>query len=143
MRTLLLPFVLFLALLLFGCTRQPVYPAPALAGREAVIDITQLKPDTPRFFTYRFHDKNISFFVINVDGKIVSFFDACASCYKHRQGYRADENGVTCRYCNMTFSIYALEKGLGGCYPIKIEGSIADGKYHIPLAGIEAEAEKF
>jgi len=43
----------------------------------------------------------------------------------------------------MKFSLNKLEKGLGGCYPIKIEGRIENGKYLIPLASLEAEAGKF
>jgi uncharacterized membrane protein len=134
---------LLLMLILSACTRQPVYPAPPVSSTDAVIDAAMLKPDVAQFFTYQYRGKNISFFVINMDGKIVSFFDACASCYKHKQGYRSEDSGVTCRYCNMQFSIYTLEKGLGGCYPIKLEGRTAEGKYHIPLASLEAEAEKF
>ena len=126
-----------------ACSRQPVYPAPLIVGRDAVIDTATLKPDVPQFFTYQYQGRNISFFVINMDGRIVSFFDACASCYKHKQGYRSEESGVTCRYCGTTFPIYKLEKGLGGCYPIKVEGRIADGKYRIPIASLEAEAGKF
>ena len=132
-----------LVVLFFGCTRQPVYPAPVVSGTDAVIDTALLKPNVPQFFTYQYQGKNISFFVINMDGRIVSFFDACASCYKHKQGYRCEENGVTCRYCGMKFPIYKLEKGLGGCYPVKVEGRVVDGKYRIPLASLETEAGKF
>ncbi len=143
MRSPLLQTIILLAALLIGCTRQPVYPAPAVSGSDAVIDTGTLTPDVPQFFTYQYQGRNISFFVINTDGRVVSFFDACASCYKHRQGYHWEENGVTCRYCGMKFPIYKLEKGLGGCYPIKVEGRVADGKYRIPLASLEAEAGKF
>ena len=143
MRTVFLPSVLFLVALLFGCTRQPVYPAPAVSGRDAVIDVSQLNPEVPKFFTYRYQGRNISFFVINMDGRVVSFFDACASCYKHKQGYRTEGSGVTCRYCNMQFSIYTLEKGLGGCYPIKLEGRRENGTYLIPLNVLQAAADKF
>jgi uncharacterized membrane protein len=139
----LIPVVVFVLLAVPACSRQPVYPAPSIAGRDAVISVAELKPDVPQFFTYRFQDKSISFFVINLDGRIVSFFDACASCYKHKQGYRWEDDVVTCRYCGMRFPIYKLEKGLGGCYPIKLEGKTFDGKYHIPLATLEAEAGKF
>lgn len=143
MRSPFLQTFLLLAALLFGCTRQSVYPAPPVSGADAVIDTAALTPDVPQFFTYQYQGRNISFFVISMDGKVVSFFDACASCYKHKQGYRWEENGVTCRYCGMKFPIYKLEKGLGGCYPIRLEGRIAEGKYRIPLASLEAEAGKF
>ena len=142
MRLQLIPYCI-LFVISFGCTRQPVYPPPVVVDRDAIIDVSKLKPEIPQFFTYHFQDKNISFFVINLNGRIVSFFDACASCYKHKQGYRCEDGGVTCQYCGMRFPIYKLEKGLGGCYPVRLEGRTIDGKYRIPLASLEAEAGKF
>ena len=65
------------------------------------------------------------------------------TCYPHKKGYRCEDGAVTCRYCNMNFSLYKLEKGLGGCYPIKIEGRIEDGNYLIPVATLEKTADKF
>jgi len=126
-----------------ACSRQPAYPAPAVSDKDVLIDIAGLKPETPQFFTYRHLGKNINFFVIKIDEKVISFLDACASCYPHKQGYRCEDGAVTCRFCNMRFSIYKLEKGLGGCYPIKIEGRMENGKYLIPLKIIEAESGKF
>jgi hypothetical protein len=43
----------------------------------------------------------------------------------------------------MRFSIYKLEKGLGGCYPIRVSGRLENGNYLIPLAVLKAEAAKF
>jgi hypothetical protein len=43
----------------------------------------------------------------------------------------------------MKFPIYKLEKGLGSCYPIKIEGKAEEGKYLISLAVLEGAAKLF
>ncbi len=43
----------------------------------------------------------------------------------------------------MRFSLYKLEKGIGGCYPIKIEGKLEKEKYRIPLSALENAADKF
>ncbi len=74
---------------------------------------------------------------------MVSFLDACASCYTHKRGYQSDEGRVTCRECGMKFSIHQLEKGLGSCYPINIEGRVEDGKYLIPVAALENAVAMF
>src|SRR5574341_2566014 len=37
----------------------------------------------------------------------------------------------------MKFSVYKLEKGIGGCYPIRIKGGIESGKSLIPAATLE------
>lgn len=126
-----------------SCTRQPVYSPPLVSGEHAVIDTEALKPDVPQFFTYSFKGSNVSFFVVKMGHMIASYLDACATCYMHKQGYRYEDGAVTCRYCNMKFSIYKLEKGLGGCYPIKIQGRVEKGNYLIPVKTMEAAAGKF
>ena len=128
-----------------ACSRQPVHSPPAVQGQDVVVDASRLANDVPRFFTYRHDGRNISFFVIKMeDRKVASFLDACASCFTHKRGYKYDEDAiVTCRYCDMKFSIYKLEKGLGGCYPIKLEGRLENGTYFIPLKALQAAAGKF
>ncbi len=134
----------FVILTTTSCSRrQPAYRTPLISGGHAVVEAAALKPDTPEFFTYPFGAKNINFFVIRNDRTIVSFLDACTSCSVHKRGYRYDDSTVTCRYCNMQYPVRKLEKGLGGCYPIRIEGRIENGRYLIPLKTLEAAAEKF
>jgi uncharacterized membrane protein len=136
--------VLLLATLLgTACSGQHTYAAPTIIGDNAVIEISSLKTATPLFFTYQYKGKLINFFVLRLDSGVQSYLDACASCYHHRQGYRPDDGVVTCRYCNMKFPIYKLEKGLGSCYPIKIAGKAEQGKYLISLAALEDAAKLF
>ncbi len=108
-----------------------------------VVDATALKLEAPLFFTYQYQGKDISFFVIKIDDNILSFFDACVTCYPHKRGYRYEDGFVVCRACNQRFSVYKLEKGMGSCYPIKIAGRMENGKYLIPIATIEAGAKWF
>ena len=142
-RRAILLFFTSLFLLFTACSRQPVYPPPAVSGRDAVVDVSALTREVPRFFTYRYQGKNISFFVIKLNDRVVSFFDACASCYPHKLGYKCEDGAVVCRACGLKFSVSKLEKGIGGCYPIRIEGRTEKGKYLIPLASLEAEADRF
>ncbi len=136
-------FFLFFSFAVTACTRQPLYPPPPLSGRDAVIGITSLREEVPQFYTYQHQGKNISFFVLKLNNKVSSFFDACASCYPHKLGYKYEDGAVICRACNLRFSVYKLEKGIGGCFPIRLEGRMENGKYLISLAAIEAEAGKF
>jgi uncharacterized membrane protein len=126
-----------------GCSRQPSYPPAAQSSTNIVIDAASLETDVPKFFTYHYQGRNISYFVLRIQGKVISFLDACVSCYPHKKGYQHDPGHVTCRACGMKFSIYQLEKGLGSCYPIKIEGRMENGNYVIPVATLEAAADKF
>jgi uncharacterized membrane protein len=137
-------FILIMLPMMFvSCSRQPHHPAPAIEGRNAVIAVTALKDEVPQFYTYQYQGRNISFFVLRLNDKVSSFFDACVTCYPHKLGYKYEDGVVVCRACNMRFPVYRLEKGIGGCYPIRLEGRVEDGKYLIPLSSIEAESSKF
>ena len=135
--------IITVVLLLLSCSRRPVYPPPTQSGTSVSIDTTSLQPDIPEFFTYHHGSKLISFFVIKVNGEVLSFLDACASCYPHKKGYQYDKGSVICRSCNMKFPVSQLAKGLGGCFPIKIEGRREEEKYLIPLSILEKAADKF
>jgi uncharacterized membrane protein len=43
----------------------------------------------------------------------------------------------------MQFPLRKLEQGIGGCYPIKLEGRIKNGQFRIPVKSLEAAADKF
>ena len=139
-RSILFLSVLFL---LAACSRQPLYPSPPLIGSEVAIDASQLEPEVPLFFTFKSGNKNVNFFILKVQDKVLSVLDACVTCYTHKRGYRHDEGTVVCRACDQRFSVYTLEKGIGNCYPIKIKGRMENGKYLIPVAALEAEVGKF
>jgi uncharacterized membrane protein len=129
---------LLVLLTLFSCTHQASYPPAPQNGQDIVIDASDLAPDTPTFYTYHYKDRRISYFVLKINDAVSSFLDACVSCSQHKQGYRYKDGAVTCRYCNMRFPVYKLEKGLGGCYPIKLKGRLENGKYRISIAELEA-----
>lgn len=131
------------ATLLISCSRQPKYDAPPISGNEIVIDIPSLPLETPRFYTYPVKNRKVSFFLLKLNNGVFAFFDACVSCYPQKRGYAYKDGRVTCRACNMSFSIYKLEKGLGGCFPIKIHGEVRGTNYHIPISLVEQNAGKF
>lgn len=135
--------VAILAFVQPACTSRQPYPAPPFEGNDIVIDAARLPLERPVFYTYRSGAKNINFFVLRMQDKVLAFLDACATCYARRRGYRCEEGAVICRECNQRFSIYKLEKGIGGCYPIKLEGQLEKGRYRIPISALEARKDKF
>jgi uncharacterized membrane protein len=136
-------FTSLLILLIAACSRQPLYPSPPQTGSDVVIDVAQLKPEVPLFFAFKSGDKNVNFFVLKIQDKVLSFLDACVTCYTHKQGYRYDDGVVVCRACSQRFPVYSLEKGIGNCYPIKIAGRIEKDKYLISVSTLESSADKF
>jgi len=146
LRSYLFPIALLILIVLTAatsCSRQPLYPAPPVSGSDVVIDTASLTQDVPSFFTYGHRDKNVNFFVVKVQNKVLSFLDACVTCYPKKRGYQEKDGYVVCRACDVSFSVYKLEKGLGGCYPIKISGRMEKGNYLIPLATLEGHRDKF
>jgi uncharacterized membrane protein len=132
-----------LVLVLSACSRQPRYPAPPQRGSDIVIDVATIENEVPKYFTYRHRDRNINFFVLKFPDRVLSFLDACITCYPQKLGYRHEQGYVTCRACGTRYSVYKLETGLGGCYPIRITGRLDKGDYIIPLAELASHAGKF
>ena len=135
--------VLLVFLSLGACAKQPTYPEPPRLGSDVAVDIGTLVPETPIFFTHHYQGKKINFFVLKVDEKVLSFLDACARCYPAKKGYRYDDGALFCRDCNVNYAITGIEKGVGSCVPIRIEGSLQGGKYLIPFSVLEGMADKF
>lgn len=128
---------------LVSCSGQPVYSEPSLRGSEVVIDVDTLGSETPIFFTFRYHGKNINFFVLKVNDKVLSFLDACMSCYPSKRGYRVDGRAIACRTCDVRYSLSDIEKGFGSCFPIRLEGHLRDGQYLIPVSLLEGSVDKY
>jgi len=131
------------AVLLAACSRQPRYPAPPVSGSDIVITIATLPQDAPQFYTLNADRRPVSFFVIRLSDKVISYFDACVNCYRQKMGYGFENGFMVCRACSTNYSIYKLDKGIGGCYPIVLKGVVDGGTYRIPVASVEAQAGKF
>ena len=140
---LLMALCMLVIALTASCSKQPLYPAPPLNGTNVSIEIASLPMEVPQFYTFRSGDKNVNFFVLRMKDKVLSFFDACITCYPSKRGYRYEDGYVICGACNTTYSIYKLEKGIGGCYPIRLEGKTETGRYLIPVSALERMASKF
>ena len=128
---------------LASCSRQQRYPAPLIEGENVVIQMASLPQEVPQFYSYRTKGKDVNFFVIRVQDRVHSFLDACLTCYPRKLGYESKDGFVACRACNTTYSVYKLEKGIGGCYPIHMEGRLEKGYYLIARSTIERQAVKF
>lgn len=126
-----------------ACSRQPRYAAPPVEGENVVIQTASLPLEVPQFFSYRSGGKDVDFFVIRMQDRVLSFLDACLTCYPRKLGYESKDGFVVCRACDTTYSIYKLEKGIGGCYPIRIDGRQESGSYLIARSALERHAGKF
>jgi uncharacterized membrane protein len=128
---------------LAACSSEQRFPRPPMSGDDVVIQVTSLPIEVPQFYSYRVKGKDVNFFVIRMQDRVLSFLDACLSCYPRKLGYESKEGYVACRACSTTYSVYKLEKGIGGCYPIRLEGRQEGGSYIIARSTLERHAGKF
>jgi uncharacterized membrane protein len=126
-----------------ACSRQQRYAAPPTNGDAIVIQISALPLEVPQFYSYRAKGKDVNFFVLRMHDRALSFLDACLTCYTRKLGYEYKDGYVVCRACDTTYSVYKLEKGIGGCYPIRIEGTQEGDAYRIERATLDRHAGKF
>lgn len=135
--------VLFILLALPACPNRQTYPEAVRTGSEIVVDVNTLKADVPAFFSHEYRGKKINFIVLKTGNKVSSFLDACSTCYPAKKGYRFEDGRIICKDCNMGYSADEVEKGVGGCIPMRVAGRLDHGKYLIPVSAIEEAAGKF
>lgn len=136
--------MLFLLLSIFAaCSRRLPYPEATRIGQNVSIDISNMQPGTPQYFSYLFKGMSIHFFVVKVDDRVISFFDACTKCYPQKKGFKFDNGSVVCRACDERYPISEIATGFGSCYPVKLPGRTEGSNYLISAADLEKLGEKY
>jgi len=137
---------MFLFIMFFcasACARQPLYPEPVRKGEVVAVNISGLQESMPQFYSYHAQGRTVNFFVIKIDGRVLSFLDACMKCHPKKRGFRFDGGSVICRACDERFPVSEIEKGFGSCYPIRLEGQVRGEEYHIPAPALEEMAKRY
>lgn len=131
------------AVLLFSCTRKPVYPEASSNPSGVVISLGSLQERKPVFYTFFEGKKGINYFVVKLNNSVESYFDACAKCYPKTLGYRFEGDRLSCRACDIKYPLENLKDGMGSCYPIKLPGKMETGFYFINKKDILAGGKYF
>jgi uncharacterized membrane protein len=131
-----------LVLLFCSCSKMPVYPQAPFEGTSVRIALKELQEKKPVFYTFHEEKNSINYFVVKLDGYYQSYFDACAKCYRRKNGYRPLGDRIVCRACDVNYSVYDLKEGIGSCYPIKLEGRVEGDVYVIDRKAI-LEGKKY
>jgi uncharacterized membrane protein len=119
------------AIILSNCSQEHKHPKAPYDGSKVQIERGLLKEGIPVFYAFQDGNETIPFFVLNVKNEIHSYFDACNDCYRNKLGYRYEDGKIICNFCNESYQIYKLKDGMGGCYPIKLKGTLNGGIYEI------------
>ncbi|MEJ2192620.1 MAG: Fe-S-containing protein [Nitrospirota bacterium] len=124
-----------LVLALSSCARKPEYPAAPSSGDEIRFSISTLREETPVFYSLEHEGTRIDYLLVKVNGRVESYFDACAKCYPKKLGYRVEDKHLVCVACGERYSMHNL-KGAGSCYPLPLEGKTEGDTYVIEKADI-------
>ncbi|MBQ9238356.1 MAG: DUF2318 domain-containing protein [Treponema sp.] len=111
-------------------------------GDALVIPLLQVSDGHLHRFTYRSVDGNdIRFIIIKKNAHAFGVgFDACEIC--GATGYYERGNQVVCRLCDVVMNINTIGYK-GGCNPIPLKYTIADGNIVIAVADVEVESRRF
>jgi nitrite reductase/ring-hydroxylating ferredoxin subunit len=119
----------FIILICAGCVNKPSYLAASFTNDEFSINESDIVENTPLFFQTNIND--ISFFIIKVNGKITSYFNACPKCYTAKRGFRVENDHILCRVCDVKYTFDSLETGVASCFPLILKSRSINGKYTI------------
>lgn len=123
--------VLTAVVLVFSCSRKPVYPEAPFSQGSVRIELGMLAEKKPVFYTFYARKKGINYVVVKLHDGVESYFDACVKCYPKKIGYLFDGDRLTCRACDVRYPLENLKEGIGSCYPIRLPGRVEAGFYLI------------
>ena len=130
-------------MVLFSCSNPPSHPEVKATGDTFEVNLASLVPEVPSYFSYTYKGRKINFFVIMVDGRVQSYFDACETCHPKKLGFRYEGGYLYCRACSEKYSVKDLETGHGNCYPVKLSGQQKGDKYIITLDSLIENSRLF
>jgi uncharacterized membrane protein len=123
------------AVTLFSCSGKPTYPEARTSVGEIRFAVDALRDGEPEFRSLVHEGKRIDYLVLKINGRVESYFDACAKCYPKKLGYRKDGDYLKCVACGQRYPLEDLG-GIGSCYPLKLRGRVVGDSYVIEKADV-------
>ncbi len=126
----------FLLISLSSCSSKAGYIAPRQQDGKVILNTESLEEMTPVFYSVDLENVRVDFFIVKVDGAIESYMDACKNCYRHKKGYKIDDDEVICIHCGNRYGLDTLKASRTSCYPLPLKGKMEGGMYVIALTDI-------
>ena len=122
---------------------KAISAAPGLAAVR--IPLTELDRGQAKFFDYMTGDnKQVRFFAMkSSDAVYRAALDACDVCWQAKKGYVQDGDDIVCRKCGRHFHSAKINEVTGGCNPIGLTRTVADGHLVINASDLEASRTFF
>jgi uncharacterized membrane protein len=122
---------------------KPVLATPDPSS--VTIPVTELDSGQAKFYEYKTADnRDVRFFVMkSSDGVYRSALDTCDVCYRAKKGYIQQGDDMICRKCGRHFPSRKINEVEGGCNPVGLPLTVADGKVVIAASDLEAGKSYF
>ena len=121
-----------------------------LVGEQVTVPVAEVNADGPDSQLHRYgvhvddgngHSPEVRFLLLKKpDGNIVSVADACTICGP--VGFYMGSQGIVCKMCASPLNASSMGQP-GGCNPIPLKSSIANGQVVIAAADLKAIAPRF
>ncbi len=121
-----------------------------LVGEQVTVPVAEVNADGPDSQLHRYgvhvddgngHSPEVRFLLFKKpDGNIVSVADACTICGP--VGFYMGSQGIVCKMCASPLNASSMGQP-GGCNPIPLKSSIANGQVVIAAADLKAIAPRF
>jgi uncharacterized membrane protein len=124
----------------------PAKPVTATPGPASVtIPTSEIDSGQAKFYDYKAADnKTVRFFVMkSSDGVYRAALDTCDECYQAKKGYFQRGDDMVCRKCGRHFPSTKINEVSGGCNPVGLRRTVADGKVVIAASDLEAGKSYF
>jgi uncharacterized membrane protein len=142
--SLLFAMILY-AIFSAACSKTPLqHELVKPSGDKIILPLEKINDGKVHFFTYKKSGKHINFLIrTDIRGNLVSHFDACYVCYKHRKGYRVEETDLVCNECDMRFGISEETWQDTNCSPIVFRNKLESNSLVIETSVLEKGAKLF
>ena len=120
------------------------YITPAVENGQLAIDIGTLT-EHPLYVNYDSNGTNIQMIAVNAsDGSARLSLNTCQTCNPSPKAYFKKRSGkLVCQNCGNVFKMDSVGGTAGGCNPMNIQYTVADGKITVNTADLDSHAKLF
>ena len=120
------------------------YITPAVENGQLAIDIGTLT-EHPLYVNYDSNGTNIQMIAVNAsDGSARLSLNTCQTCNPSPKAYFKERSGkLVCQNCGNVFKMDSVGGTAGGCNPMNIQYTVADGKITVNTADLDSHAKLF
>jgi uncharacterized membrane protein len=116
----------------------------AAPSGDITLALSQVNDGKAHFYSYDAGGTTVKYFVLaDKTGTVRAALDACEVCFQFKKGYHQQGDAMQCNNCGKIFPSDKINVITGGCNPIPLKKSIANGKLTITTGDLQQGAQYF